>query len=81
MLLASVFEGRRRREETTRSDEDGRSGFSGLIARILTGEPVADLELRAPEGVVTVMVAIAGVLTCLLLVYLVAALLKPEWFS
>jgi len=27
------------------------------------------------------MVAIAGVLTVLLLVYLVAALLKPEWFA
>jgi K+-transporting ATPase KdpF subunit len=42
---------------------------------------LADLELRAPEGVVNVMVATAGVLTCLLLVYLVAALLKPEWFA
>jgi len=30
---------------------------------------------------VNAMVTIAGVLTCLLLVYLVAALLKPEWFS
>ncbi len=27
------------------------------------------------------MIVIAGVLTCLLLVYLVAALLKPEWFA
>jgi len=27
------------------------------------------------------MVAIAGVLTVLLLVYLVAALMKPEWFA
>jgi len=27
------------------------------------------------------MIAIAGVLTVLLLVYLVAALLKPEWFA
>jgi K+-transporting ATPase KdpF subunit len=30
---------------------------------------------------VSVMVAIAGVLTVLLLVYLVAALMKPEWFA
>jgi K+-transporting ATPase KdpF subunit len=29
----------------------------------------------------TAMIAIAGVLTVLLLVYLVAALLKPEWFA
>jgi K+-transporting ATPase KdpF subunit len=30
---------------------------------------------------VTAMIAIAGILTVLLLVYLVAALLKPEWFA
>jgi K+-transporting ATPase KdpF subunit len=42
---------------------------------------LADLELRAPEGVVNTMVAIAGVVTVGLLVYLVAALMKPEWFA
>ncbi len=64
-----------------RGDGYGRSGLSDLIAWILPGKHLADLELRTPEGVVSAMVAIAGVLTCLLLVYLVAALLKPEWFA
>ena len=62
---------------------NGRFDLSRSHAGVRRRKPGADRRLRSTHGgqAVNLLYLVTGVMTLALFIYLVAALLKPEWFG